>query len=136
MSAANHNIEEPSVGIRDELMAEDAERAAKNKSEMWMKIASVVFGAWAAVVAYGAQTISSSVKELTDNQIRARARFDDFLVSNERRITQIEERQMKVLESIRDNQEVLHRHEQRLDRLELDGTRQSAQRILRDRAAP
>ena len=85
--------------------AEEAKNAADTRSDFWMKAATAVFGVWAGVVAFGANHISSSIKDLTDNQIRARARFDDFLVQNERRITQIEERQNKVLEAISRNQE-------------------------------
>ena len=112
------------------------EDSQASKSDMWMKVAATIFGLWAGIVAYAANEVTSSLKALNENQIKARSRYDDFLVTNERRITQIEERQNKVLEAIARNQEALQKHEQRIDRLELDGTRQSAQRILRERAAP
>ena len=121
------------MNIKDELIAQEEKTSAINKSEFWMKAAASVFGIWAGVVVYGAEQITSSMKELTASQISARASFNEFLISNERRITQIEERQKTVIEEIHAYGEILHRHEGRLDRLEIDGTHQSAQRNPRDK---
>jgi len=68
------------------------------KAEFWQKIAGFAFAAWAMAIPIGVSMVRGSVEDLLDSQAQQSKDFQVYVLSMEKRVTLIEERQAKVLQ--------------------------------------
>lgn len=88
------------------MRSEEQPEKDERRTERWLKIASLVFGVWAAMVPIGALTVSRSVEKIIEQQDKFQIEFRTYVLAMERRVTIIEERQagvLKKLDSIQDD---------------------------------
>lgn len=78
----------------------------------WLRVASLIFGAWAAAVPISAVIFNKGVDRVVTQQEQFRLDFERYVLSMERRVTIIEERQSGVLRKL----EVQDNRLERLDR--------------------
>lgn len=80
------------------------------KAEFWQKVAGFAFAAWAMAIPVGVSMVRSSVDDVLAAQAQQSKDFQVYVLTTEKRVTLVEERQAKVLQ-------VLQAHELKLDML-------------------
>ena len=80
------------------------------KAEFWQKVAGFAFAAWAMAIPIGVSMVRGSVEQVLASQAQQSKDFQIYVLSMEKRVTLIEERQAKVLQ-------VLQAHDLKLDML-------------------
>lgn len=85
---------------RAEDIAESRERV-----EFWMKVAAWAFGLWSVMIPLGVVMLQNSVDRVVKVNEAFSLEFNQYVLSMERRVTIIEERQQSMLESFRDHQQ-------------------------------
>ena len=63
----------------------------------WARIAAWVFGCWAVMIPVGVLMVRAGMSDLVTAQKEMQIAFNTYAIANERRITQLEERQLVVL---------------------------------------
>ena len=84
-----------------------------SRSDFWMKAASVGFGLWALALPIGINMMRTSAEKMVESQSFLQTRIDAYILSTERRMVLIEERQGRSLDIMKD-------FDSRIDQLEVD----------------
>lgn len=78
---------------------------AEQRTDFWMKVAAITFGLWSIAIPIGVAMMRTSIQEVVSSQERFQQQFTNYVLTMERRVTLLEERQtivMKKLERIDD----------------------------------
>ena len=78
------------------------EEQSITKWEFWQKAAAVCFGAWALMIPLGITMLKEGVGEAYNRQKVLITKFDAYQLSMERRVIVLEDRQLRVLEILKD----------------------------------
>ena len=80
-----------------------------SKAEFWMRIAGASFGLWSLMIPIGIWMLSNTFERASKNTldssveiVQFNRRFETYVLNMERRITIIEERQNRVLNTLED----------------------------------
>jgi hypothetical protein len=74
--------------------------ASQRQSAFWMRMAAFGFSAWSIMIPIGVMMVRSSVDALLEADKEFSRRFEAYVLTMERRVTTIEERQAIVLRSL------------------------------------
>lgn len=81
---------------------EDKDRSL-TRSEYWQRAAAIGFGLWAIMIPVGVAIIRDSIGELVKHDKEQAERLNVYILTMERRVTLIEERQARVLSTLSDH---------------------------------
>jgi uncharacterized membrane protein YeiB len=72
--------------------------------EFWQRAAALAFGLWAIMIPVGVGMIRNVVAELVEHDRQQADQMSAYVLAMERRVTLIEERQQRVLQTIAEHQ--------------------------------
>jgi len=113
-------MNKPDEEVNDALMV--AIKQAEARTTLWVKIAGAAFGLWSLMIPVGVAMLNSSVETVVASNEKFNVEFKQYVLSMERRVTIIEERQGAVINALKGL-------DSRTDRLEQE-------RSLSDRPIP
>ena len=86
--------------VRKIFMGENAEEQSQNRSDFWMKVAGITFGLWSLAIPFGVVLVRDAIREVVASQEKFQYQFNNYVLTMERRVTLIEERQVNVIKRL------------------------------------
>ena len=86
---------------------------AEDRTLLWMKIAGVAFAMWSVMIPVGVSMLNESVANAVASNERFNTEFKQYVLSMERRVTILEERQGAVIQMIQIQKEQFQKEKER-----------------------
>jgi len=86
---------------------------AEARTLLWMKIAGVAFAMWSIMIPVGVSMLNESVANAVASNERFNTEFKQYVLSMERRVTILEERQGAVIQMIQIQKEQFQKEKER-----------------------
>jgi hypothetical protein len=83
--------------------------AAERGTALWMKIAGAAFALWSVMIPIGVSMLNTSVDSVVAANEKFNLEFKQYVISMERRVTILEERQGAVIQMLQLSQRELER---------------------------